>query len=56
LADILTPPSEDAPASKKHSKCIAGARELTANEYTSRLKEEERKKKEATEEKERKKV
>ena len=55
-ADILAPPSEDAAASKKHSKRIAGARKMTANEYTSRLKEEERKKKEVAEEKERKKV
>jgi len=43
LADILAPPSEDAAASKKHSKRITGTRELTENEYTSRLKEEERK-------------
>jgi len=56
LADILAPPSEDAAASKKHSKRITGTRELTVNEYTSRLKEDERKKKQAAEEKERKKV
>jgi len=55
LAEILAPPSEDAAASN-HSTHITGARELTANEYTSRLKEKERKKKEAAEEKERKKV
>jgi len=45
LADILAPPSKDAAASKKRSKRITGAREQTANEYTSCLKEEERKKK-----------
>ena len=55
LADILAPPSEGAAASKKRAKRITGARELTANEYTARLKEEERKKKEVAEEKERKK-
>ena len=54
LADILAPPSEDAAASKKRSKHITGVRELTVNEYTARLKEEERKKKEEAEEKERK--
>ena len=52
LADILATPSEDAAASKKRTKRITGARELTANEYTTWLKEEEGKKKELAEEKE----
>jgi len=43
LADIFAPTSEDAAASKKRSKHIMGVRELTVNEYTVRLKEEERK-------------
>ena len=55
LADILATPPEDAAISKKHSKHITGARELTANEYAEQLREEERKKKEETEEKERRK-
>ena len=44
LADILATPPEDAAISKKRSKHITGARELTANEYAERLREEERKK------------
>ena len=55
LADIFAPPPEGAAASKKRTKRITGARELTANEYTAWLKEEERKKKKLAEEKERKK-
>lgn len=42
LADIFAPTSEDAAASKKCSKHM-GVRELTVNEYTACLKEEERK-------------
>ena len=35
-------PSENAAASKKRTKGIIGARELTANDYTARHREEER--------------
>ena len=54
LADILVTPSEDAAVSKKRTKRITGARELTANEYAEWLKEGDKKKKDAAEEKERK--
>ena len=44
LADILVTPSEDAAVSKKRTKRITGARELTANEYAEWLKEGDKKK------------
>ncbi len=53
LADILATPPDNAAAFKKRNKRITGAREITANEYAERLKEEERK--EEAEKKERKK-
>ncbi len=51
LMDILVTPTSGAAMSRKSTKHITGARELTSNEYVGMLQEEKRKK----EEKERKK-
>ena len=56
LSDILVTPSSDAAVAKKRTKRIVGARHLTSNEYVEMLKSEERKKKEAEDLKEQKKV
>lgn len=55
LSDILATPSRDAAVSKKRTKRITGARDLTSNEYRKMLEEDERKKQEAEREKQRKK-
>ena len=44
-------PTSDAAMSRKRTKRITGARELTSNEYLGMLQEEKRKKDEAEEEK-----
>ena len=51
LMDILATPTNDAAMSRKRTKRITGARELTSNEYVGMLQEEKRKKDEAEEEK-----
>ena len=56
LSDILVTPSSDAAVAKKIMKHIVGARHLTSDEYVEMLKSEERKKKEAEDLKEQKKV
>ena len=53
LVDILATPSSDAVA-KRRMKRIVGARELTANEYSEMLREDQRKKDQLAEEKKRK--
>ena len=56
LSDILITPPEDAAVAKKRTRRIVGARHLTSEEYTQMLRDEVRKKKEAEELKEQKKV
>ena len=56
LSDILVTPSSDAAVAKKRMKRIVGARHLTSDEYVEMLKSEERKKKEAEDLSEQKKV
>ena len=53
--EILATPANDAAMSRKRTKRITGARELTANEYVGMLQEEKRKKDEAEEERQKKK-
>ena len=55
LSDILAPPANDAAVSKKRTKRITGARDLTSDDYRKMLEEDEKKKREAEEEKKRKK-
>ena len=55
LMEILATPANDAAMSRKRTKRITGARELTANEYVGMLQEEKRKKDEAEEERQKKK-
>ena len=45
--EILATPANDAAMSRKRTKRITGARELTANKYVGMLQEEKRKKDEA---------
>ena len=54
LADILATPSSDAAVAKWRTKRIVGARELTANDYSEMLREDQRKKDQLAEEKKRK--
>ena len=56
LSDILVTASSDAAVAKKRTKRIVGARHLTSDEYVEMVKSEERKKKEAEDLKEQKKV
>ncbi len=44
LMDILVIPSDDAAVTKKHSKRITGARDLTSKEYSDMLRNAQRKK------------
>ncbi len=55
LMDILVTPTSGAAMSRKSTKHITGARELTSNEHVGMLQEEKRKKDEAEEEKQKKK-
>ena len=53
--DILVTPSDDAAVTKKRSKRITGARDLTSKEYSDMLRNAQRKKEEAEKEKQAKK-
>ena len=49
LADILATPSPDAAVAKKRTKRIAGAGDLTANDYAEMLRRVDRRRKEQVE-------
>ncbi len=53
--DILVTPSDDAAVTKKRSKKITGARDLTSKEYSDMLRNAQKKKEEAEKEKQAKK-
>ena len=55
LSDILSTPPNDSAATKKRTKCITGARNLTSEEYVEVLREDKRKKIETEEMKEKRK-
>ena len=52
--EILATPANDAAMSRKRTKRITGARELTANEYVGMLQEEKRKMKQKKRDRKRK--